>query len=53
MTILLIASLAGVCALGLIVAGRRQFATGRVELGTMSASWIAEQRSGEQSYYER
>ena len=53
MTILIIASLAGVSALGLIVAGRRQFTTGRVELGTMSASWVAEQRAGEQSYYER
>jgi hypothetical protein len=53
MTILWIASLAGVCALGLIVAGRRHFAAGGVELGTMSASWVAEQRAGEQSYYER
>jgi hypothetical protein len=52
MTLLWIAFSVGVCVLGLVVSAHRRFAGG-VELGTMSASWIAEQRSGEQSYYER
>jgi hypothetical protein len=52
MTLLWIALLFGVCGLGLIVAARRRYAGG-VELGSMSNAWIAEQRAGEQSYYER
>lgn len=52
MTILWIALLIGAGVFGVIVtAARRRYAA--VELGTMSASWVAEQRAGEQSYYER
>jgi hypothetical protein len=52
MTLMWIAVAAGVCVLGVIVAARRRF-VGGVELGSMSDSWLAEQRAGEQSYYER
>jgi hypothetical protein len=52
MTLWLIAGVVSVGVLGLIVALRRKV-TGGVELGSMSNSWIAEQRAGEQSYYER
>jgi hypothetical protein len=52
MTLMWIAVAVGVCALGLFLAARRRF-VGGVELGAMSDSWLAEQRAGEQSYYER
>jgi len=52
MTLLWIALVIGACVLGVVIAARRRVAGG-VELGSMSASWMAEQRAGEQSYYER
>ena len=52
MTLIWIALVLGVSTLGLVVAAVKRHAGG-VELGTMSASWVAEQRAGEQSYYER
>ena len=52
MTLLWIAVVIGVCALGVMIAARRRV-TGGVELGSMSASWVAEQRASEQSYYGR
>ena len=52
MLFLWIALFVGTFSLGVVAAARRRYAGG-VELGTMSASWIAEQRAGEQSYYER
>jgi hypothetical protein len=53
MTVLWIAMLVGTCVLGVVLAAARRRQTGGVELGTMSASWIAEQRAGDQSYYGR
>jgi hypothetical protein len=52
MTLLWIAMLGGTCAFGVVVAAARRYSSGD-DLGTMSASWIAEQRAGEQSYYGR
>ncbi len=52
MTLIWIALVIGVSALGIVVAAVKRHAGG-VELGSMSASWVAEQRAGEQSYYER
>jgi len=52
MTLLWISAVVLVSALGVVVAARRRV-TGGVELGSMSASWVAEQRAGEQSYYGR
>lgn len=52
MTLLWIAMVMVVCALGVVIAARRRV-TGGVELGSMSASWVAEQRAGEQTYYGR
>lgn len=52
MTLIWIALVLGVSTLAIIVAAaRRRY--GGVELGTMSASWVAEKRASEQSYYER
>ena len=53
MALVWIAVVVGVGALGLVVAVARRRYAGGVELGSMSASWVAEQRAGEQSYYER
>ena len=52
MTLLWIAILVGTCAIGVAAAARRRY-VGGVELGTMSASWVAEQRASDQSYYGR
>jgi hypothetical protein len=52
MTLIWIALVIGVSTLGIVVAVVKRHASG-VELGSMSASWVAEQRAGEQSYYER
>jgi len=52
MTLIWIALVLAVGTLGIVVAAVRRHAAG-VELGSMSASWVAEQRAGEQSYYER
>ena len=53
MTLLYIALVLGLSALGIIIAAARRHSSGSVELGTMSNAWVAEQRAGEQSYYER
>jgi hypothetical protein len=53
MTLLYIALVLGLGTLGIIVAAARRRHAGTVELGTMSNAWVAEQRAGEQSYYER
>ena len=53
MNFIWIALLAGVFALAVVVAAARRRYAGGVELGSMSNAWIAEQRAGEQSYYER
>ena len=53
MTLLWIAMVVGTCVLGVVVAAARRRHAGGVELGTMSASWIAEQRAGDQTYYGR
>ena len=53
MTLLYIALLLGAGVLGIIIAATRRHSGGSVELGTMSNAWVAEQRAGEQSYYER
>ena len=52
MFLISIAVIVGAIALGAAMAAKRHFNDG-VDLGTMSASWIAEQRAGEQSYYGR
>jgi hypothetical protein len=53
MTLLWIAMLVGTCVVGVSVVATRRRQNGTVDLGTMSASWIAEQRAGEPSYYGR
>ncbi len=53
MTLLWIAVALGVGAVGIIIAATRRHSSGSTELGTMSNAWVAEQRAGEQSYYER
>ena len=53
MILLWIAMLVGACAVGAGVVAARRRQNGGVDLGTMSASWIAEQRAGEPSYYGR
>jgi hypothetical protein len=53
MTLLWIGLVVGTCVFGVIVAAARRRSAGGVELGTMSASWVAEQKAGEQSYYGR
>jgi hypothetical protein len=53
MTLIWIALVVGVGAAGIIIAATRRHSAGSTELGTMSNAWVAEQRAGEQSYYER
>jgi hypothetical protein len=53
MTLLYITVALGVAAVGIIIAATRRHSGGSTELGTMSNAWVAEQRAGEQSYYER